>query len=249
VTESLQAALDQFAVALANFPTQKMTKHIKLKGRCPHCSTPDPGFEQWWITGGVSPSSNGGPEYVWAVYACNSCGGMMLTRGNNGDASAQPVIFQYIPKARQAHEDIPDPARTYLEQAMSTLHAPDASAVMSGSAVDSMLKLLGYEKGSVYARIDQAVADHKITHNMGEWAHSVRLGANRPRHADLDSPHVSTEEATQSLEFAEALAFFLFVLTKRIERGREAAEKTLQVEPAVSTGDLTSIGDTLRIPV
>lgn len=156
----------------------------------------------------------------------------MLTRGKNGDASEEPVIYQYIPQARQAHEDIPVPARTYLEQAMSTLHAPDASAVMSGAAVDAMLKLLGYEKGSVYARIDQAMNDHKITQNMGEWAHSVRLGANRPRHADLDSPHVSAEEATQSLEFAEALTFFLFVLTKRIERGREAAAKTLQGEGA-----------------
>ncbi|WP_105421836.1 DUF4145 domain-containing protein [Neorhizobium sp. T25_27] len=248
MTESLSVALDNFAKAIANMPTQKMTKHIKLKGRCPHCSTPDAGFEQWWITHGVSSSFNGGPSYVWGVYACNSCGGMMLTRGNSGDTSAEPIIHQYIPQARQAHEDIPVPARTYLEQAMSTLHAPDASAVMSGSAVDSMLKLLGYEKGSVYSRIDEAVAEHKITENMGEWAHSVRLGANRPRHADLESPHVSPEEATQSLEFAEALAFFLFVLTRRIERGREAAAKTLQGDAAVDE-KLTPPENPIKIPV
>jgi hypothetical protein len=119
---------------------------------------------------------------------------------------------------------------------------------MSGAAVDSMLKLLGYEKGSVYARIDQAVTDHKITENMGEWAHSVRLGANRPRHADLDSPHVSPGEAAQSLEFAEALAFFLFVLTRRIERGREAAEKTLRVETTPEAGGLTPNSETPKIP-
>lgn len=132
---------------------------------------------------------------------------------------------------------------------MATLHAPDASAVMSGSAVDAMLKLLGYEKGSVYVRIDQAVAGHQITESMGEWAHSVRLGANRPRHADLDSPHVSPEEAAQSLEFAEALAFFLFVLTRRIERGREAAEKTLQAEPIADAENLTPVAAPARIPV
>jgi hypothetical protein len=51
---------------------------------------------------------------------------------------------------------------------------------------------------------------------MGEWAHEVRLGSNRPRHADENSPHVSDEEAKQSVEFAEALANFLFVLTARI---------------------------------
>ena len=65
---------------------------------------------------------------------------------------------------------------------------------------------------------------------MGAWAHEVRLVSNDPRHADEDQPHVSPEEAKQSVEFAEALGNFLFVLTKRIERGtkaaREAAGKT-----------------------
>jgi hypothetical protein len=44
-------------------------------------------------------------------------------------------------------------------------------------------------------------------------------------HADQDKPHVSQDEAKQSVEFAEALGYFLFVLTKRIERGKEAAKK------------------------
>jgi hypothetical protein len=35
---------------------------------------------------------------------------------------------------------------------------------------------------------------------------------------------VSTEEAKQSVEFTEALGSFLFVFTKRIERGIAAAE-------------------------
>jgi hypothetical protein len=94
---------------------------------------------------------------------------------------------------------------------------------MAGSAVDAMLKQLGYIEGSLYARIDKAVAEHKLTKNMGDWAHEVRLGSNRPRHADKDRPHVSSEEAEQSVEFAEALGYFLFVLTTRIERGTKAA--------------------------
>jgi hypothetical protein len=58
---------------------------------------------------------------------------------------------------------------------------------------------------------------------MADWAHSVRLGSNRPRHADKDTPHLSPEEAQQSVEFAEALGSFLFVLTARIRRGIEAS--------------------------
>jgi hypothetical protein len=58
---------------------------------------------------------------------------------------------------------------------------------------------------------------------MADWAHEVRLGSNRPRHADIDKPNVSADEAAQSVEFAEALGNFLFVLTARIDRGLKAA--------------------------
>jgi hypothetical protein len=108
---------------------------------------------------------------------------------------------------------------------METLHAPDAAAVMAGSAVDAMLKELGLTDGTLYSRIDQAVADHKITKAMGDWAHEVRLGSNRPRHADKDKPHVTPEQAKQSVEFAQALGNFLFVLSTRIQRGTDAAKQ------------------------
>jgi hypothetical protein len=88
-----------------------------------------------------------------------------------------------------------------------------------------MLKELGYSEGSLYARIDKAAEDGVLTKGMAQWAHSVRLEANRPRHADKDKPNVSPEEAKQSVEFTEALGSFLFVFTKRIERGIAAAKE------------------------
>ncbi|MBY3036657.1 DUF4145 domain-containing protein [Rhizobium laguerreae] len=103
---------------------------------------------------------------------------------------------------------------------------------MAGSAVDAMLKERGYDdqKKSLYARIDQALADNVLTQGMAEWAHSVRLGSNRPRHADAERPHVSHAEARQSVEFAEALGNFLFVLTAKIDRGIEAAKTASAVK-------------------
>jgi len=94
---------------------------------------------------------------------------------------------------------------------------------MAGSAVDAMLKKPGLVEGSLYSRIDQALSQNLLTKGMADWAHEVRLGSNRPRHADADKPHVSPEEARQSVDFAEALGNFLFVLTARIQRGIEAA--------------------------
>ena len=118
---------------------------------------------------------------------------------------------------------IPAHARNYLQQAHETLHAPDATTVMAASAVDAMLKDKGYAEGSLYARIDKAVEDHLLTREMGQWAHAARLEANRPRHADEGDPHVTKEEAKQAVEFAGALAEFLFVLPARVQKGLEKA--------------------------
>ncbi|UWU21083.1 DUF4145 domain-containing protein [Rhizobium sp. CB3060] len=97
---------------------------------------------------------------------------------------------------------------------------------MAASAVDAMLKAKGYTTGSLYARIDAALADNVLTQGMATWAHSVRLEANSVRHADESNPHATQDEAKQTVEFAEALGSFLFVLTAKIDRGIEAAQAT-----------------------
>jgi len=159
---------------------------------------------------------------------------VVLAKGKDDDVVANAEIAQVIPEPKDAHVDIPEPARTFLQQAFRTLHAPDAAAVMAGSAVDAMLKQLGYGDGSVYARIKQAVDEHKLTAGMGAWAHEVRLGSNRPRHADSEKPHVAPQEAKQSVEFAEALGYFLYVLTKQVERGTAEAKKASEEREKVT---------------
>ena len=150
-----------------------------------------------------------------------SCAGVVTVSGRPNDNEF--VLGPIFPDSKSAHQDLPEPARKYLQQAYDTLHAPDAAAVMAGSAVDAMLKAKGYSTGSLYEGIDSALAANLLTKGMADWAHEVRLGSNRPRHADEKNPHVSSAEAAQSVEFAEALGNFLFVLTARIDRGLKAA--------------------------
>jgi hypothetical protein len=192
---------------------------------CPHCGVANPQMAaQWKSQQPIKGRDPGWQSYVWACYNCTTCGGVVLTRV----LPDSPIVARIYPATRTAHSDIPEPAKTFLQQAFETLHAPDAAAVMGGSAVDAMLKALGYTEGSLYSRIDKAVVDHKLTAAMGDWAHEVRLGSNRPRHADKENPHVNPAEAKQSVEFAEALANFLFVLSAKIERGKEDAKKASQ---------------------
>jgi Domain of unknown function (DUF4145) len=190
--------------------------------KVPHCSIANPHLVAVWSSPGPTERTDGRERQNWASYRCISCGSIVSC---SAMYLGQPGFgfTGVFPEPRIAHGDIPEPARTFLQQAYETLHAPDAAAVMAGSAVDAMLKKHGLEAGSLYSRIDEALANNLLTKGMAEWAHSVRLGSNRPRHADKEKPHVSPDEAKQSVEFAEALGNFLFVLTARINRGIQAA--------------------------
>lgn len=68
--------------------------------------------------------------------------------------------------------------------------------------------------------IQSAVDAHLITSEMGAWAHEVRLDANDQRHSDEQAPLPSEADAAKVIEFANALAQFLYVLPAMVVRGR-----------------------------
>jgi len=129
---------------------------------------------------------------------------------------ANAELFEVFPKTWNPDDAIPDNARHYLQQANETLGSPDASVVMSASAIDAMLKYKGLSKGSLHQRIQDGVKNGMLTNDMAAWAHLVRLNSNNPRHADIEKPHMTYEDALMSLDFAKALAEVLFVLPSRM---------------------------------
>jgi hypothetical protein len=135
-------------------------------------------------------------------------------------------VIEMYPQTVQLDEAIPERARGYLDQAINTIHAPAGSIMLSASSVDAMLKKIGYKDGNLYSRIDKAKDDHVITDDMAEWAHAVRLDANDQRHADEAAELPNEPDAQRCIDFVIALAQFLFVLPKRVEKGlKEAAEE------------------------
>jgi hypothetical protein len=202
-----------------------MGKVLQGVARCPHCSKAVPSLFKAWSSGGPTARHDGGQPDYWGAYQCMSCGGIVTAKASQ-TALGHEKIDMIFPLSKTAHEDIPDVARTFLQQGFDTLHAPDAATVMAASAVDAMLKDRGYEEGSLYARIDKALKDNVLTKGMAEWAHAVRLEANNVRHADSTKPNATPEEARQAVEFAEALGNFLFVLTAKVKRGIAAAKET-----------------------
>lgn len=138
-------------------------------------------------------------------------------------AHGHPVhsdIIEIWPASQQVHDAIPERARTYLDQAIASIHAPAGAVMLTASAVDAMLKAKGLKEGSLFKRIDTAAANHLITDEMAAWAHEVRLDANDQRHDDEEGVMPAEVDAKKSIEFAMALAQFLFVLPASVERGR-----------------------------
>lgn len=129
------------------------------------------------------------------------------------------------PTPQSVDESVPDRARTYLQQAISSIAAPSGAVMLTASAVDAMLKEKGLKSGSLYQRIDKAAAEHLITIEMAAWAHEVRLDANDQRHADEEGAMPDEADARRSIEFTLALAQFLFVLPARVAQGRARASK------------------------
>jgi hypothetical protein len=111
--------------------------------RCPYCGT---GRPQIALLSDLQARGN----RRWAIFTATCCAGVLLAQGPEGRVTGDPniTIERLYPEAKRAATEIPEPARSYLQQAFETLHAPDAAAVMAGSAVDAMLKHLKLVEGT-----------------------------------------------------------------------------------------------------
>jgi Domain of unknown function (DUF4145) len=191
--------------------------------RCPQCGISAPRISALSTVYSQSRS--------WSIYVCATCfGGIMAESLPHVRNEPPDWVEQLYPQGQYVPDELPAVAKRYLTQAISSIHAPDGAVMLLGSTVDAILKDKGYSKGSVYSRIDEAKAAHLLTEDMAEWAHSVRLGSNRPRHSDADDAHVTNEEAAQALEYVQTLSQLLYVLPKRIEMGKAAALASVQAE-------------------
>ena len=186
--------------------------------RCPHCGIAKPALTRTWNA--ATTSHSGGNKRVWAAYACSSCGGVVLACSPDGSGMQ---ISQYWPESPTVSDSVPERARQFLSQALVSLHAPSGAVMLTASAVDSMLKEKGLKDGSLSSRIKNAAETHLITAEMAAWAHEIRLDANDQRHADEATALPSEADAEKAIEFANALAQFLFVLPARVARGRQVA--------------------------
>jgi hypothetical protein len=173
------------------------------------------------ITGLSTKNYIGDDHRIWKIYSCTRCGGVITAAAfqDQGDT------IEIYPQAALVSDSIPVRARQYLQQALDTLNSPAGSVMLSASAIDAMLKAKGYKDGTLYSRIKKAAEEHMITESMAEWAHNVRLDANDQRHSDDAAPLPDSQDARRSIDFAMALAQFMFVLPEMVSKGLKETQK------------------------
>lgn len=198
----------------------RQTDQLELD-RCPHCNVARPHLLKR-LSLNTADFRNGNKR-LWVFYECRTCGGVVMTVSPNDVTYS--IITTIWPAVETVSDVIPERAHTYLEQAISSRHAPAGATMLAASAVDAMLKAKGLTDGSLYSRINKAASDHLITSEMAIWAHEVRLEANDQRHADEDTTLPSLEDADRVIMFARTLADFLFVLPDQVRRGRAGTEE------------------------
>ena len=188
--------------------------------RCPHCNVDKPTLAHC--------STVETADYtlmlrrVWRLYNCRGCGGVVSAWAYTADGE----VVEIFPSGVDVDATIPDRAREYLNQAVNSLSSPSGAVMLAASAVDAMLKAKNLKEGSLYSRIDKAAKDHLITSDMAMWAHEVRLDANDERHSDESAAMPNTIDAKRCVDFALALAQFMFVLPAKVQSGIAEAKES-----------------------
>lgn len=201
----------------------RLTPQLELD-RCPHCQVDKPSLHELWRC--ETKTHAGNNLRYWRTYKCSRCGGLILAASSMQDGGVIELYPSYI----NIDESIPLKARSYLSQAIESLHASAGAIMLCASSVDAMLKEKGYKNDSLYNRINKAVQDHLITQEMAQWAHEVRLDANDQRHTDEESILPTEGDAKKCVDFVLALGQFLFVLPAQVQRGLTEAKKHNQSE-------------------
>jgi hypothetical protein len=124
-----------------------------------------------------------------------------------------PLIPEYLPVEVE---------RIYL-QAERNFPIPgneEAAGTMYRKALDVGLKIIDPSvAGTLKARIETLVKQHRLTPSLGEWAQQIRLLGNETAH-EIDQP--TREEVEALRNFSDLVLRYLFTLPTMVEARRKA---------------------------
>ena len=123
------------------------------------------------------------------------------------------------PPYTAAPKHTPPNAARFFKQAMDNLpNNWDAAGTMFRKALEAGLKRKFPEmKGTLRDRIKKAAKEQKLTPELAEWAHQIRLGGNDAAH---EEDPFSEKEAKDLRTFTDLVFQYLFLLPGMLNEAR-----------------------------
>jgi tetratricopeptide (TPR) repeat protein len=116
---------------------------------------------------------------------------------------------------------VPANVESFYNQGLENLAAGrwDAAGAMFRKSLDVATKVIAPDKRAktLFARINELVAEGRLTNAMGEWSHELRLDGNDAVH---DEEPETEADAHVMHRFAEALLTYSFTLPAMVEANR-----------------------------
>jgi len=211
---------------------------VTLVRDCPHCGAEKVAMRPI----GQAPV---GPNKTTAAFSCNRCnevlcvsfmhppkGAGWITSTNTGDfdavarASNSTVICEYPEKeALEAPESISDAVRRAFVQGLDNARRghTDAAASMFRKAIDVATRELDPSTAGklLAARINLLASNGKLTEDLKDWAHLIRLDGNQGAHDDEELTHA---EIDQLKDFTRLFLIYTFTLPAQVLARKLAAQ-------------------------
>jgi Domain of unknown function (DUF4145) len=176
----------------------------------------------------------GNADVFYAVMQCCGCREGVLCELRRGASTPFETLRnsnQHLVKAefslraywpRPAQVDAPDRcpgnfARFYKQAGMALARGDwDAAGIMARNALDAAT--FDIDSGldrvmKLMKRIDKLAADHKITPQLQEWAHAIRVDGNDAVH---DPDEFAEDEAKQICEFTRTFLEYVFTMPGKL---------------------------------
>ncbi len=191
----------------------------------------DPG--QVFSDDGLSPVRS--TEYAMAV--CKRCGSPYLTKQayleipEASDIAApqgDPVVLYPGPR-RSVSADVPGKISKAHADAVRSFRAdlPVPCAIMCRKAIEALCHELGASGRTLFDRLRDLEARKVIDSKLLAWADGLRVVGNDAAH-DLEAS-VSRQDATDALEFIEAICQYVFSLSRRFDAFQRRRSKRREV--------------------
>jgi len=181
---------------------------------CPHCKT----FALF-----TSATSNtwvqhegAGPAHI-GLFTCNRCRGVIAVA-----ISPQNELWDIYPASRSVPECLPAELDQEFREAVSNLNrgACKSALAMARATLQLAVRERQAEGDSLADEIADLANKHVITPDMADWAKEVRLGGNLALHPK-PGQSVSEEEATEIIDFADALLTYLYTIPAQVAARRK----------------------------